>query len=97
MFTVILHEAFYTTERSWNGLRLAEKALDSGLPVHVLLFSDAVYVARKEQRPPEGSQNIGKLVLTILKGLLNISCSLAIDASGRQPTSVRGNVQKSMP
>ncbi len=30
-------------------------------------------------------------------GLLNISWSLAIDSSGREPTSVGRNVQKSMP
>jgi len=35
-----------------------------------------------------------RLKVLIHKGPVNISCSLAIDASGRQPTSVRGNVQK---
>ncbi len=42
MFTIILHDAPYTTERSWSGLRFAEKALDSGIPVRVFLFSDGV-------------------------------------------------------
>ncbi len=30
-FTVVLHDAPYATERSWNGRRFAERALDSEL------------------------------------------------------------------
>ncbi len=81
MFTVILHDAPYTTERCWNGLRFAEKALGSGIPVRVFLFSDAVYVARKEQQPPEGVPNIEELVLTILnKGAVVGVCTTCVEA-----------------
>jgi CBS domain-containing protein len=52
MFTSILHDAPYTTEWSWNGLRFVEKALDSGIPVRMFLFSDAVYVTQNRNSRP---------------------------------------------
>ena len=87
MFTVILHDAPYTTERSWNGLRFAEKALESGMPVRVFLFSDAVYVARKEHRPPEGSPNLEDLLVRLLsKGAAVSVCTTCIEARPYEPT-----------
>ena len=77
------------TERSWNGLRFAEKALDSGIPVRVFLFSDAVYVARQEQQPPEGAPNIEELLLTILKkgGVAGV-CTTCVEARPYEPSQV---------
>lgn len=87
MFTVVLHDAPYTTERSWNGLRFAEKALDSGIPVRVFLFSDAVYVARQEQQPPESTPSIETLLLTILhKGGVVGACTTCVEARPYEPS-----------
>jgi len=87
MFTVILHDAPYTTERSWNGLRFAEKALDSGIPVRVFLFSDAVYVARKGHRPPEGVPNLEDLLVRVLsKGGAVSVCTTCIEARPYEPS-----------
>jgi len=87
MFTVILHDAPYTTERSWNGLRFAEKSLDSGIPLRVFLFSDAVYVARKEQQPAEGAAKIEDLLLTILnKGGVVGVCTTCVEAKPYEPS-----------
>lgn len=86
MFTVILHDAPYTTERSWNGLRFAEKVLDSGIPVRVFLFSDAVYVARKGQQPPADAPNIEGLLLAILtKGAVVGVCTTCVEARPYEP------------
>jgi sulfur relay (sulfurtransferase) complex TusBCD TusD component (DsrE family) len=53
MFTSILHDAPYTTEWSWNGLRFVENTLDSGIPVRMFLFLDAIYVPQnRNSRPP---------------------------------------------
>jgi uncharacterized protein involved in oxidation of intracellular sulfur len=88
MFTVILHDAPYTTERSWNGLRFAEKALDSGIPVRVFLFSDAVYVARKGHSPPEGSPNLEDLLVRLLsKGAAVSVYTTCIEARPYEPTA----------
>ena len=53
MFTIILHDVPYTTERLCNGPRFAETSLDSGISVRVFLFSDAVYVAWRGHCPLE--------------------------------------------
>lgn len=88
MFTVILHDVPYMTERSWNGLRFAEKALDSGIPVRVFLFSDAVYVARKGHRPPEGSPNLEDLLVQLLsKGAAVSVCATCIEARPYEPAA----------
>lgn len=87
MFTVILHDPPYTTERSWNGLRFAAKALDGGIPVRVFLFSDAVYVARKGQHPPEGAPNLEELLLAILKKGAAVSvCTTCVEARPYEPS-----------
>jgi uncharacterized protein involved in oxidation of intracellular sulfur len=87
VFTVILHDAPYTTERSWNGLRFAEKALDGGTPIRVFLFSDAVYVASKGQCPPEGTPNLEDLLSRLLsKGAMVSVCTTCVEARPSQPS-----------
>lgn len=91
MFTVILHDAPYTTERSWNGLRFAEKALDNGTPVCVFLFSDAVYVARKGQCPPDGTPNLEDLLIKLVgKGATVSVCTTCVEARPYQPSGQSG-------
>ncbi len=60
--TIILNDAPYGSERSYNGLRTAialqkEKAL-----VNVFLIADSVYCALKDQSTPEGYYNIGRMI-----------------------------------
>lgn len=87
MFTVILHDAPYTTERSWNGLRFAEKALDNGTPVCVFLFSDAVDVARKGQCPQDGTPNLEDLLIKLVgKGATVSVCTTCVEARPYQPS-----------
>ncbi|TKS59845.1 MAG: hypothetical protein EWM73_03260 [Nitrospira sp.] len=87
MFTVILPDAPYATGRSWNGLRFAEKALDSGTPVCVFLFSDAVYVARKGQCPPDGTLNLEDLLIKLVgKGATVSVCTTCVEARPYQPS-----------
>jgi uncharacterized protein involved in oxidation of intracellular sulfur len=87
VFTVILHDAPYTTERSWNGLRFAEKALDNGTPVCVFLFSDAVYVARKGQCPPDGIPNLEDLLIKLVgKGATVSVWTTCVEARPYRPS-----------
>jgi len=87
VFTVILPDAPYATGRSWNGLRFAEKSLDSGTPVCVFLFSDAVYVARKGQCPPDGTLNLEDLLIKLVgKGATVSVCTTCVEARPYQPS-----------
>jgi len=54
------------TDVTWNGLRLAEQLLNTGLEVNVFLMNDSVDLARDAATPPEGYFDLGKM----LKGLI---------------------------
>lgn len=42
------------TDITWNGLRLAEQLLNTGLEVNIFLMNDSVDLARDVTKPPEG-------------------------------------------
>jgi len=63
--TLVLQDAPYGNEKTWNALRLAQALLSVGSGVRIFLYGDAVTAAKKEQRPPKGHYNIGEM----LKGL----------------------------
>lgn len=86
-FTIIIHEAPYIGERAWNGLRFAKKALESGVAVNLFLMADAVYVARRNHRPPPQTPNLERLLEEILKigGRVKV-CTTCIEARGYEPT-----------
>lgn len=74
------------TERSWSGLRFAEKVLDRGIPVCVVLFSDAVYVACKGQCQPGGTPNLEDLLIRLVdKGVTVRVCTTCVEARPYQP------------
>jgi uncharacterized protein involved in oxidation of intracellular sulfur len=55
------------TDITWNGLRLAEQLLNTGLEVNIFLMNDSVDLARDAATPPEGYFNLGQM----LKGLIS--------------------------
>lgn len=86
-FTTIINEAPYLGERAWNGLRFAKKALETGLAVNLFLMADAVYVARRNQRPPQSAPNLERLLEEVLqKGAKVKVCTTCIEARGYEPT-----------
>lgn len=86
-FTIIVNEAPYVGERAWNGLRFAKKALESGLAVNLFLMADAVYVARRNQRPPRETPNLERLLEEILeKGARVKVCTTCIEARSFEPS-----------
>ncbi len=86
-FTIIINEAPYAGERAWNGLRFAKKSLESGLAVNLFLMADAVYVARRNQKPPDQAPNLERLLEEVLqKGARVKVCTTCIEARGFEPT-----------
>ena len=58
------HEPYDSTDVTWNGLRLADKLVDTGSEVRIFLMSDAVDMARDVCRPPEGyDQDLSQICL----------------------------------
>ncbi|MFQ5709232.1 MAG: DsrE/DsrF/TusD sulfur relay family protein [bacterium] len=66
MITIILNDAAYGTERSYNGLRLALSLAKNNENVQVFLMGDGVLCALKNQKTPDGYYNIERM----MKGLL---------------------------
>ena len=83
--TLILTTAPYGDEKIWNALRLA-KALTVGtnrMKVNIFLIGDAVTVAKKGQKPPEGYYNLEKMLKDLVDhGAPIVACRTCINARG---------------
>jgi uncharacterized protein involved in oxidation of intracellular sulfur len=65
MITIILNEAPYGNERSYNGLRLALAKAEE--KVKVFLLADAIFCALENQNTPGGYYNISRMLKSLLK------------------------------
>ena len=65
MITIILNEAPYGNERSYNGLRPALAKAEE--KVKVFLLADAIFCALENQNTPGGYYNISRMLKTLLK------------------------------
>ena len=81
----VLNDPPYGTERTYNGVRLANNLLklNEAEDVTVFLMGDAVSAAKAGQQTPNGYYNLEKM----LKGLLNrhatvLLCGTCMDARG---------------
>jgi uncharacterized protein involved in oxidation of intracellular sulfur len=81
---LILNDAPYGTERSYNGLRLAlALAKVEATTVRVFLMADAVACAEPGQTTPDGFYNIGRMLRGLTtKGVEVGACSSCMDARG---------------
>lgn len=62
----ILNEPPYGSERTYNGLRLAQHLSErDGVSVQVFMTGDGVLCAKAGQRPPQGWYNLGNLTVTV--------------------------------
>ena len=71
--------------RSWNALRLASGMLDVNMEAKIILFDDAVFCAKKGQKPPEGleGQNLAdKLTELTELGVVVWACGTCMQAKG---------------
>lgn len=82
---IILNEPPYGSERSYNGLRMAHALLkhDTGGNVTVFLMADAVFCAKRGQKPPDGYYNLQYMIRRVIsaKGRV-LLCGTCMDARG---------------
>jgi uncharacterized protein involved in oxidation of intracellular sulfur len=81
---LILNDAPYGTERTYNGLRLAGAlARQQSVQVRVFLIGDAVASAKAGQKVPSGYYNAGTMVGSVLRhgGAVGV-CGTCIEARG---------------
>lgn len=68
-YLFVLNDPPYGTERSYNGLRLANSLLkmDESTELSVFLMADAVLCAKAGQKTPEGYYNIERMLKPIVR------------------------------
>jgi uncharacterized protein involved in oxidation of intracellular sulfur len=67
MITIILNDAPYGTERSYQGLRLTLSMAKNDEDLQVFFMGDAVSCGMQNQQTPNGYYNIGSMVKGLLK------------------------------
>ena len=83
-YLMILNDAPYGTERSYNGLRLARSLLKTGeAEVKMFLIGDAAACAKNGQKVPQGYYNVGDMLGMVAHhgGEVGV-CGSCLDARG---------------
>jgi len=55
------------TDVTWNGLRLADQLLNTGLELNIFLMNDSVDLARDATTPPEGYFDLGEMLKELIE------------------------------
>ena len=81
---IILNEPAYGDERSYNGLRLGRSLAKSGkTELRLFLMGDAVSVAIRGQRTPEGYYDLENMLKALGAARIDVACcGTCIDARG---------------
>jgi uncharacterized protein involved in oxidation of intracellular sulfur len=93
-YLIILNDPPYGTERSYNGLRLANSlAKDAGTGVSVFLMGDAGWCA---EATPNGYYNIERMLKGIASkgGKIGV-CGSCMDARGLKPEALAPGMHRS--
>jgi uncharacterized protein involved in oxidation of intracellular sulfur len=95
---MILNDAPYGTERTYNGLRLANNLLAKaeGLDLTVFLMGDAVATAKAGQQTPNGYYNLERMLKGVIakKGRV-LLCGSCMDARALQEEEVIAGCRRS--
>lgn len=92
---IILNDAPYGTERSYNGLRLAKALRNENADVTVFLLADAVACAKRGQKVPDGFYNMELIVDSIVKKGEVLLCGSCMDARGLSDNEIVEGARRS--
>ena len=88
---VILNDAPYGSERSYNGLRLADSpARKEAVEVRVFLMGDSVLCAKSGQLTPQGFYNIERMLKPVLRHGQVAACGTCMEARGMTDDELTG-------
>jgi uncharacterized protein involved in oxidation of intracellular sulfur len=96
-YLIILNDPPYGTERSYNGLRLANSlAKGDGTSVSVFLMGDAAWCAVAGQTTPNGYYNIERMLKMLAAKCVRIGiCGSCMDARGIKSELIAGGTKRS--
>jgi len=92
---LILNDAPYGTERSFNGLRLAKAIAGKASQVTVFLMADAVACAKAGQKVPQGYYNLELMTKSIVRSGEVLLCGTCMDARGIADTELVEGARRS--
>jgi uncharacterized protein involved in oxidation of intracellular sulfur len=81
---IIIHDAPYGSERPYQALRLADALLkiEDDLDLTIYLTADAVAVAKKGQKTPDGYYNLERMLKPVLRKGSVMACRMCMEARG---------------
>jgi len=96
-FLIILNDAPYGTERSYNGLRLAKSLIQNNPDNELTLFllADAVTCAKSGQQPPSGYYNMELMLKAVLRQGKVLLCGTCMDARALKNDELIEGAQRS--
>ncbi len=93
---IVLNEAPYGSERSYNGLRLATSLAGAGETVRIFLFGDAVGCGKGGQQVPSGYYNVERMLAGLAKRGVEIgACGSCMDARGIDEKELAAGLHRS--
>ncbi len=95
--TMLINDAPYGSERTFNALRLADTmlTLEDDLELTVCLLGDAVWAARDGQQTPDGYYNIGRMLKPVLRRGLVLVCETCMATRGLKPEDLMAGCRAS--
>jgi tRNA 2-thiouridine synthesizing protein D len=82
-YTIVIFDAPVASERALTALRFAWTADLEGHKVRIWLFENAVYVAKKGQKPAQGVINVGQMLSDLVGGGVEVkACVVCAEARG---------------
>ena len=96
-YLIILNDAPYGTERSYNGLRLAiSLSKQENCEVKAFLMADAASSGKSGQTTPNGYYNLERMLKSLASKSIPIgACGSCMDARGLKPEEMIQGVHKS--
>jgi len=94
--TFILAGSPYGDEKVWNALRLAEALASTvkELKLNIFLLGDAVTMAKKGQKPPQGYYNLENMLKTLIQYNVNtLACITCMKARGLEQNELVEGIQ----
>ncbi|TQF30262.1 DsrE family protein [Bradyrhizobium sp. UNPA324] len=95
---LILNDPPYSSERTYNGLRiaLALAKSDPAVSVTVFLMADAVVAAKSGQKTPDGYYNVERMLKGVLAGKGQVLlCGTCMDARGLTDAEILSGARRS--
>lgn len=94
---MVLNDAPYGSERTYNGLRLANNLvkMEENLKLTLFLMGDAVACAKKGQKTPDGYYNVERMLKPLVRKGEVLFCGTCMDARGLEAPELLEGVRRS--